>query len=158
MKLGILFSGGKDSNYALFKANKSDEVTVLISLDSKNEESYMFHTPIEEVDKQAKRLGIPLIKIKTKGEKEKELEDLKKAIKEAKQIKWESGLDDALFRLSSIYNMTGDYSNALIYANKTFLIRKKLNDKRKMAAVFELFGKIYYNQGDYLKCLNYFFN
>ncbi|MBS3153555.1 diphthine--ammonia ligase [Candidatus Woesearchaeota archaeon] len=85
MKLGILFSGGKDSNYALFKANKSDEVTVLISLDSKNEESYMFHTPIEEVDKQAKRLGIPLIKIKTEGEKEKELEDLKKAIKEAKK-------------------------------------------------------------------------
>ena len=48
MKLGVLFSGGKDSSLALYKAGK---VEVLITLDSKNKDSYMFHTPIDEVEK-----------------------------------------------------------------------------------------------------------
>ena len=85
MKLGVLFSGGKDSNYALYKADKTDEVQVLITLDSENEESYMFHTPINAVEKQAKKLKISLIKFKTKGEKEEELKDLKKTIEKAKK-------------------------------------------------------------------------
>tara|TARA_Y100000034_G_scaffold121692_1_gene166256 strand:+ start:808 stop:1389 length:582 start_codon:yes stop_codon:yes gene_type:complete len=80
MKLGVLFSGGKDSSLALYKAGK---VEVLITLDSKNKDSYMFHTPIDEVEKLAEKLQIDLIKFKTEGEKEKELEDLKLAIKKA---------------------------------------------------------------------------
>jgi len=83
MKLGVLFSGGKDSSYALYKASKTDEVKVLISLISKNKDSYMFHTPINNVDGQAKKLGIPLIKVETEGRKEEELEDLKIAVKKA---------------------------------------------------------------------------
>ncbi len=83
MKLGVLFSGGKDSNYALFKASKTNDVQVLISLDSENKDSYMFHTPIEKVKEQAEKLKIPLIKVKTKGKKEEELRDLKKAIKKS---------------------------------------------------------------------------
>jgi asparagine synthase (glutamine-hydrolysing) len=41
----------------------------------------MFHTPaISKVKKQAEAMGIPLIEVITKGEKEKELNDLKKAL------------------------------------------------------------------------------
>ncbi|MBW2963530.1 TIGR00289 family protein [Candidatus Woesearchaeota archaeon] len=84
MKLGALFSGGKDSTYALFKAMKEHKVVCLISLRSLNPESYMFHIPaFEIISQQAEALGIPLILVETKGEKEKELVDLKKAIEKA---------------------------------------------------------------------------
>jgi asparagine synthase (glutamine-hydrolysing) len=86
MKLGVLFSGGKDSAYALYKAKEKNEIVCLISIISKNPESYMFHTPnIKLVGLQAKALGFPLINKVTKGEKEKELKDLKAAIEEAKK-------------------------------------------------------------------------
>lgn len=87
MRLGVLYSGGKDSTYALKKAIESSEMEVvcLISLLSENKESYMFHTPnINTTKLQAEAIGIPLIQKRTPGEKEKELSDLKKAIDEAK--------------------------------------------------------------------------
>ena len=73
MKLGILFSGGKDSCYAAWLAHQEGyEIGCLISLISENKESYMFHTPfIEKVSLQADTMNIPLISIKTRGEKEK---------------------------------------------------------------------------------------
>ncbi|HJO15061.1 MAG TPA: diphthine--ammonia ligase [Candidatus Pacearchaeota archaeon] len=82
-KLGILFSGGKDSMYAAWLAKKEGyKISCLISIVSENEESYMFHTPsIRRVEEQAKSMGIPLIIVKTKGKKEKELIDLEKSIK-----------------------------------------------------------------------------
>ncbi len=85
-KLAILFSGGKDSVYATYLSKKYGyEVVCLISIMSENEESYMFHTPsIEKVKSQAWEMGLPLIIQKTKGQKEIELKDLKKAIKNAK--------------------------------------------------------------------------
>ena len=85
MKLGVLFSGGKDSTYSAWLAKEFGyELTCLISIFSKNPESYMFHTPsIEQVKKQAQTMEIPLIIQKTKGEKEEELKDLEKAIQKA---------------------------------------------------------------------------
>jgi diphthine-ammonia ligase len=85
MKLGVLFSGGKDSTYAAWLAKKEGyELTCLISIFSKNQDSFMFHTPaIELTKKQAGCIGLPLLIKETEGEKEKELEDLKQAIREA---------------------------------------------------------------------------
>jgi len=87
MKLGVLFSGGKDSTYAAWLAKKQgNELACLISIFSENPESYMFHTPnIDKVKKQAEVMEIPLIIQKTKGVKEAELEDLENALKKAKQ-------------------------------------------------------------------------
>ena len=87
MKLGILFSGGKDSTYSAWLAKKHDhELTCLISIFSENPESYMFHTPsIEKTKKQAEVMEIPLIIQRTKGIKEDELKDLEEVIKTAKQ-------------------------------------------------------------------------
>jgi len=86
MKLGVLFSGGKDSTYALFKAMEKEQVVCLIVLLSKNEASYMFHTPnINLTELQARAIGLPLIQQLTEGRKEEELEDLKEAIKRAKE-------------------------------------------------------------------------
>ncbi|NOX71442.1 MAG: TIGR00289 family protein [Candidatus Micrarchaeota archaeon] len=84
MKLGVLFSGGKDSAYALYKAMQKEEVACLISIVSENKESYMFHTPNIDLTKlQAEAIGLPLIQKKTIGIKEDELSDLKEAIAEA---------------------------------------------------------------------------
>ena len=85
MKLGVLFSGGKDSALALYKAMEKSNVVCLVSILSKNPASYMFHTPNIDITKmQAKSIGLPLIQKITKGEKETELEDLKKALQDAK--------------------------------------------------------------------------
>jgi len=82
MKLGVLFSGGKDSTYALYLAKKfSHEIACIITMDSQNKDSYMFHTPVDNVGYLAARMQLPLIKFSTQGKKEKELVDLKKAIK-----------------------------------------------------------------------------
>ena len=86
MKSAVLFSGGKDSTYALFKAKKKDEVKCLITLSSEDD-SYMFHYPnIELVKVQAKLLDIPLIFKKTNNRNElKELKEcLSSAIKKYK--------------------------------------------------------------------------
>lgn len=85
MRVGVLFSGGKDSVYSAYLAKKEgNEIGCLISIFSKNKESYMFHTPsIEETKNQAKKMNIPLIVRETEGKKEEELVDLENAIVEA---------------------------------------------------------------------------
>jgi len=86
MKLACLFSGGKDSNFALFKASKNHEIKCLITMLSKNEDSYMFQTPgVNFAKVQAECLEIPIIEFETKGEKEKELFELKEAIEFVKK-------------------------------------------------------------------------
>ena len=84
MKIGVLLSSGKDSVLAMHKAAETHEISCLITIISENKESYMFHTPnINMAEVQSKCLGIPLLVANTKGEKEKELADLKKAISDA---------------------------------------------------------------------------
>lgn len=87
MKLGVLFSGGKDSCYAMYLAKKQgNEIACLIAMISENPESYMFHTPnIKRTEKQAEVMNIPLITYRTKGIKEDELKDLEDAIQKAKE-------------------------------------------------------------------------
>lgn len=87
MKLGVLFSGGKDSVFACYRAMQKETVACLITLVSENEDSYMFHTPnIRRTDLQAEAMGMPLLSWPTKGEKEEELQDLKAAIAAAKEM------------------------------------------------------------------------
>ena len=86
MRLGVLFSGGKDSAYACNLAGMRDDVVCLITIASRNKESYMFHTPNVNLARlQADACGIPLVEYETAGEKESELADLKAAIAEAKR-------------------------------------------------------------------------
>lgn len=85
MRLGVLFSGGKDSAYAAWLAKKEGhKIECLITLYSTNKDSFMFHTPaIDLTEKQAKLMDIALVKQETAGVKEEELDDLKRAIKKA---------------------------------------------------------------------------
>lgn len=86
MKLGVLFSSGKDSCYALYLMQKQgNEISCLITIKSKNKDSFMFHTPaIEMSELQSKAMDIPIMYHETEGEKELELKDLEEAIRKAK--------------------------------------------------------------------------
>lgn len=83
MRLACLFSGGKDSTYALYiMLSQGHDIAYLVSVFPESQESYMFHYPeIERTIDQAKALGIRQVIVKTKGEKEKELDDLKMALR-----------------------------------------------------------------------------
>ncbi len=87
MKLGALVSSGKDSMYAMYLMMKRNyEIGCMITMKSKNPDSYMFHSAaIEMAELQSKAIGIPIIEAETHGKKEEELEDLKKAIENAKK-------------------------------------------------------------------------
>lgn len=85
-KAAILFSGGKDSCLALHLVlQKGYDIKYLLSVIPKNFDSFMFHKPdLKLLEKQAEMLDIELVIIKSKGERDKELDDLKKLIKEVK--------------------------------------------------------------------------
>jgi len=85
MRLGVLFSGGKDSVFACWRAQERNTVACLITLLSQNPDSYMFHTPnTRHTPFQAEAMHIPQLCRPTQGVKEKELEDLKSALAEAR--------------------------------------------------------------------------
>jgi diphthine-ammonia ligase len=79
MRIAALFSGGKDSNYALFCAQHYGwDVTHLVSVFSRSPESYMYHVPAIELTRLAARsIGIPLVEVTTPPEPEAELIPLK---------------------------------------------------------------------------------
>jgi ABC transporter with metal-binding/Fe-S-binding domain ATP-binding protein len=83
MRVAVLYTGGKDSTFAMYRAiQQGREITCLITLKSENPSSYMFHTSNIELIKtlHTKALGVPIVFKKTKGVKEEELKDLKAAL------------------------------------------------------------------------------
>lgn len=92
MKIAALFSGGKDSTFALWYAQMQGwDVETLVTVFPDAEDSWMFHYPALRWTKlQAQAIGIPQTIIATKGVKEKELEDLSTGL--AKLLR-QSGID-----------------------------------------------------------------
>ncbi len=87
MKLGVLFSGGKDSTYVCGRARIAEEVTCLITVRPQNPDSYMFHTPnLRWVRLQAEAADLPLVEVESSGQEETELADLARAIRIAQEI------------------------------------------------------------------------
>ena len=125
MRIASLFSGGKDSVFAVYKAVQAGyEVVCLITIKSKRTDSYMFHIPNIELAKlQAETLEIPIIYMNSSGVKEKELEDLKKAIKRAKEK----------------YNIQGIVSGALASNYQAERV-KKICDELSLRSINPLWG------------------
>jgi len=86
MKAAVLFSGGKDSTLAAYKAMDDGwSVEYLLSMHSENPHSYMFHVPnIHLTQLLSQAMGVPIIQAETPGEKEEELDDLKEALSDLK--------------------------------------------------------------------------
>jgi len=82
MKLAALFSGGKDSTYAAHLAEKGGhEVSIFACMRPARGDSYMFHgVNIHLTPLVAEAQGKPLASAPSSGEKEKEVEELKRLI------------------------------------------------------------------------------
>jgi diphthine-ammonia ligase len=83
----VLFTGGKDSSYAIKKLRASGyEISCLVSVISENPDSYMLHTPNIEITRlAAEALEIPIEFGFTKGEKEEELVDIRDSVLSARK-------------------------------------------------------------------------
>ena len=103
LRLGILFSSGKDSATAAHIMQQQNyELSCLITLKSKNKDSFMFQEAgTEMVGLQAQAMGIPLLIQETAGVKEKELHDLEIALRKAKELYHIEGIVTGA--LASIY-------------------------------------------------------
>ncbi|PIX42429.1 ATP-binding protein, partial [archaeon CG_4_8_14_3_um_filter_38_5] len=87
LRLGVLYSSGKDSNLALSVMMRQNyDIKCLITMINENADSFMFHQPVKKiVELQSRAMNIPAIFGYTKGVKEDELNDLKKLIRKAKK-------------------------------------------------------------------------
>jgi len=84
-RIGALFSGGKDSSYAVYLESRHHELACLITVFPRTDMSYMFHFPdLKWTKLQAEAMGVPQLVEETPGEKESELADLSRALKRAK--------------------------------------------------------------------------
>jgi ABC transporter with metal-binding/Fe-S-binding domain ATP-binding protein len=83
MHVCVLFSGGKDSTYALYTVQQYGwDVGCLVTVLPQKKDSYMFHTPnIRFANVIADALEIPIKTKETSGDKETELEDLRNILK-----------------------------------------------------------------------------
>ncbi len=87
MKLGSLFSGGKDSTFAIYLAQKQGhEVTCLLSIFTKSEESHLLHYPnLQWTKLQSESMNIPQLTINSESdETNDELSALEKLLQNAK--------------------------------------------------------------------------
>lgn len=86
MRVCVLYSGGKDSNLALLKAHEEFDVSCLVTLSPKSEESSIFHYPNTELVKlQAESLEIPLIMKACSDDEESGLKALYEVLMRAKE-------------------------------------------------------------------------
>lgn len=136
MKVASLFSGGKDSTFALWCAQMQGwDVETLVTVIPESPDSWMFHYPATKWTKlQAQALGIPQTVIPTKGVREKELEDLGEGLE--KLVK-SSGIDGVISgavaseyqrtRLDNLCEKLGLRSFApLWHKNQTQLVREQI--------------------------------
>jgi ABC transporter with metal-binding/Fe-S-binding domain ATP-binding protein len=87
MKLGSLFSGGKDSTFAIYLAQKQGhEVVCLLSIFTKSEESHLLHYPnLQWTKLQSESMNIPQLTINSESdETDDELSALEKLLQNAK--------------------------------------------------------------------------
>jgi diphthine-ammonia ligase len=85
----VLFSGGKDSTFALWCAiHQAYEVACLLTIFPQRSDSWMFHYPdIEWTRLQAEAVGIPQVTAKASGAKEDELAAMKEALLRLKRTR-----------------------------------------------------------------------
>ncbi|HXG13806.1 MAG TPA: diphthine--ammonia ligase [Candidatus Nitrosotenuis sp.] len=87
MNLAALFSGGKDSTFAIYEAKRlGHDIRCLITIITPSAESHLLHHPnIALASLQAKSMKMPQIAIETDStDTNKEIELLRKAMREAK--------------------------------------------------------------------------
>lgn len=113
--IATLFSGGKDSMLAMHRMHAKGRMTeLLITMVSDNDFSYMFHKPnIDFTSLQAEALGIRQLFATTKGEKERELDDLRRVFKENNVTELITGAVASVYQKERIEAICRDLSITL---------------------------------------------
>lgn len=89
MKLAALFSGGKDSTFAIFKAKKAGhDIACLITMHPAGDDSALFHYPNSHVTKYlSEAMGIPVLDLAASGtDRQAETHALSQAVAEARSL------------------------------------------------------------------------
>jgi len=83
MRLASLLSGGKDSVYSIQRAMEAGhEVSLAVTIFPRRDDSYMFHVPnLWLTTLQTEAMGIEHVTRESSGEKERELDDLREALR-----------------------------------------------------------------------------
>ena len=83
MRLAALYSGGKDSTFALYLAEQmGNEVLALVNIIPSDKGSWIFHTPnLGAVPAMAEAMGLPLVTAESDGTEEGDMDALRKALK-----------------------------------------------------------------------------
>ena len=124
MRVGVLWSGGKDSTYSAWLASKKEELACLVTITPKSDESYMFHYPdLKWTTLQAEAMGVPQLTSDTEGVKEEELKDL----------------DDTLAEAKSRFDLEGVYTGALASAYQKSRVERAC-EKLDLTCVSPLWG------------------
>lgn len=86
MRAAVLYTGGKDSHYALLKALEAGYKPCLVTVVPKRADSYMFHTVnVRWAFLHGEASGLEQHGVYVSGEKEVEVEELYTSLKELKQ-------------------------------------------------------------------------
>ncbi|MBI5553310.1 MAG: diphthine--ammonia ligase [Candidatus Diapherotrites archaeon] len=106
MKLCALFSGGKDSTYAMYLARKAGHaIDCLLTIQSSYVESYMYHLPNIHLTKlQAEAMQLPQFMVNSAEGKEEELRPLREALEKIKKERGIEGITTGA--LASVYQKT----------------------------------------------------
>lgn len=108
MRVCSLLSGGKDSNYSLYKALvEGHEVSCIVVVTPESEDSWMFHssnTWLAKLQAESMGLGHLLREVRVSGVKEREVDELLQSLR---RIAAETGFDAiALGAVASTYQRT----------------------------------------------------
>ncbi len=87
MRVGVLFSGGKDSCYTIMKAREQNfDIEHLITFIPRSDESWLFHHPcIQWTSLQAEAMDLPILTYNITGQGEEEKDELKRHLGEVKK-------------------------------------------------------------------------
>lgn len=82
MRLAALYSGGKDSTFAMYLAEQmGHDIPYLVNIRPESKESWIFHTPnLDVVPLMAEAMGRKLITAKSSGTEEGDMEGLNRAL------------------------------------------------------------------------------
>ena len=82
MRLAALYSGGKDSTFALYLAEQmGNEILALVNIRPSDKGSWIFHTPnLDSVPSMAEAMGLPLVTAESDGTEEGDMKALRKAL------------------------------------------------------------------------------
>ena len=83
MKLAALYSGGKDSTFALYLAQQmGNEILALVNIRPADKGSWIFHTPnLDAVPAMAEAMGLPLVTAESDGTEDGDLDALRTALR-----------------------------------------------------------------------------